>query len=62
MACVASVIDSSGVVGNLILASAIRNGFTSFPSGKEFPAFHIKDTVKANKENQPMRPRFLASM
>ncbi len=31
MACSASVIDSRGVAGNLILASAIRNGLTSFP-------------------------------
>jgi len=30
MACLASVIDSSGVAGNLILASAIRNGSTVF--------------------------------
>src|SRR5580658_7568417 len=31
MALLANSIDSSGVAGNLMLASAIRNGFTRFP-------------------------------
>ena len=33
MACPASRIDSSGVAGNLILASAIRNEFTRLTDG-----------------------------
>src|ERR1700676_2868492 len=37
MACSASAIDSSGVAGNLRLASAIRNGSTSLPLEKSSP-------------------------
>src|SRR5579883_1423503 len=37
MACPASVIDSSGVAGDLMLASATRIGVTSFPRKENFP-------------------------
>ena len=51
MASTASVIDSSEVAGNRILASAIRNLFTSFPSGTEVPA----GTAKADRSDSSPR-------
>ncbi len=61
MACSESVIDSSGVAGNLILASAIRNGSTSFLLEKSSrPSVFADQSDSSLRASRRVRRHFIA--